>query len=399
LDNLQSNSKGLEYSSLPQSIQDGITTTRRLGVEYLWVDALCIIQDNPDDKDREIRKMGDYYKSSVVTIAAATASTVTGGFLHPRTPPPACELPLYLPNEPPGKICAVIKIFNDRPKEPLHTRAWALQEFLLSPRLLIFGTREAVWQCQSVIAPVLPSHVSYNHRWPCDRLPTIPNIPGQQVTATILDEREVGRRFFIWQSIVKDYTSRKLTLSEDRLPAIEGIARELEKAWNDTYIAGMWRNQLLWWLLWKSDSNVRIADRLKTPSWSWAAVEGKITYHWFGQVVDSAEIRGYEDGQLYLYAVVKPLSELFAGMLKSALPAVTGLYPEAKIDLGIEDGGTLHFVLLGFRDHEELQFRSACGLVVKRLDGQRYTRVNMIRDGLPTEPEWWSDSKEIITLI
>jgi hypothetical protein len=66
---------------LPQTIQDAISVTHRLGIRYLWVDALCIIQDNPIDKSTEINAVGANYKNATLTISAASAASVELGFL------------------------------------------------------------------------------------------------------------------------------------------------------------------------------------------------------------------------------------------------------------------------------------------------------------------------------
>ena len=68
-------------SALPRTLQDAIAVTYHLGFEYLWIDALCIIQDSPSDKRHEISQMQHIYANAAVTIVAATASSVEQGFL------------------------------------------------------------------------------------------------------------------------------------------------------------------------------------------------------------------------------------------------------------------------------------------------------------------------------
>ncbi|PKS08559.1 hypothetical protein jhhlp_004945 [Lomentospora prolificans] len=78
---------------LPRTLSDAIAITPRFGFRYLWVDALCILQHSPEDKAREIQRMGSNYKKAVVTIAAATASRAADGFLlTPRNEPPRREI-------------------------------------------------------------------------------------------------------------------------------------------------------------------------------------------------------------------------------------------------------------------------------------------------------------------
>jgi hypothetical protein len=74
----------LPWALLPKTIQDGIVVTHELGLCYLWLDALCIVQDDEQEKAREISTMNRIFSEAEVTIAAARASHVYEGFLHPR---------------------------------------------------------------------------------------------------------------------------------------------------------------------------------------------------------------------------------------------------------------------------------------------------------------------------
>lgn len=101
---LQSRISGLNFESLPRTLQDAITVTRLLGFKYLWVDALCIVQDSTTDKIAEINSMGNVYKNATITIAAANASSVNEGFLEKENPPNCARLPLSLPSGDMGAI-------------------------------------------------------------------------------------------------------------------------------------------------------------------------------------------------------------------------------------------------------------------------------------------------------
>jgi hypothetical protein len=82
---------GIDEESLPRTIRDAVLVTRNLKLQYLWIDALCIIQDDPDDKIIEISKMPEFYKNAYVTISAATARSSVAGFLQPRGLPPGSQ--------------------------------------------------------------------------------------------------------------------------------------------------------------------------------------------------------------------------------------------------------------------------------------------------------------------
>jgi hypothetical protein len=395
---LERNTKGLKLSSLPPTIRDAVLMVRRLGLEYLWVDALCIIQDSPEDKGREIDAMGRYYRNAFLTIAAASAAAVTEGFLRPRKFLPTCELPLFSPHGASITLSVGVRLLKARPKEPLYSRAWALQEFLLSPRLLIFGSREAVLQCQTTITSVLPSPISYDDSWPCERLP--------------LNFGTFESRRTIWESIVSDYTSRQLALPGDRLPALGGIARELEVAWNDKYIAGMWQSELLVWLLWSSDCRVRPSGEPRAPSWSWAAVDGRITFRSFGNIEANAKVR-YSDitdggvkGQLCLSAVVMPLIMLFDAIKQSKVKTLRGASQQDHDIHGDfedfdKDGVALQFILLGWRELVGVKTMSAFGLIVKPVEGQsqQFSRVGLVTRLYSSKHVFVGHEKEIITIV
>jgi hypothetical protein len=133
---------------LPKTFKDSIYTLRRLGLKYLWIDSLCIMQDDINDKEREICRMPHIYKNSQLTICASTARSCDIDFLQPRPDYSENQLQLIMPN---GRFGT---IYLDRvpwmfppATEPLVTRAWALQERFLSPRLLEYGWRTLRWSC------------------------------------------------------------------------------------------------------------------------------------------------------------------------------------------------------------------------------------------------------------
>ena len=132
-------------SALPKTIQDAITITQKLEIQYLWVDSLCILQDSKEDWLRESSKMADYYGDASVTIQALGAEDSTVGCFNPRTAsmlPPAklrCRFP--------GGIVGHAFIRSDSPVvgvESLERRARAVQERLFSPRIVAFGSRQDV---------------------------------------------------------------------------------------------------------------------------------------------------------------------------------------------------------------------------------------------------------------
>jgi hypothetical protein len=233
---------------LSLSIQDAVEVTRRLGFQYLWVDALCIIQ-NSEDKDIEISLMRDIYKNATLVLTASSALNAEEGFLHKVPAAKHFKLPYPLSN---GNFASVdVSLtgasflenpFNHRTKrpfllgrqrEPLDNRGWALQEGLLPRRLLSWGTNEMTWKCQSEAIVKVPNGVKYSKPLP---LSLFNKVEKEQNEANLQRDQ-----ISTWHSIVEDYTRRELSERSDYGRAISGIVSELKICWNDEYLAGLWR--------------------------------------------------------------------------------------------------------------------------------------------------------------
>lgn len=127
--NLDTMKSGFLDLELPLTLRDAVKVTRSMGIRYLWIDALCILQDSPDDKSREIARMGQIYKNSTATIIAATAKSASEGFLRGSLQEtPSCEVLLTAPDGNSGlvTICPIEHVGFE--SMPLSKRAWCFQE-------------------------------------------------------------------------------------------------------------------------------------------------------------------------------------------------------------------------------------------------------------------------------
>jgi hypothetical protein len=269
---------GIIESSLPKTIQDAIRITRGLEIQYLWVDALCIIQDSVEDKSAEINEMGRIYKNASITIAALEAATAFDGFIREVQPLDGALMPLRLPNhgECSIKLVPVTHLpypgtHSDHGIYHLDTRGWTLQEFLLSPRLLLFSQTEVLWQCQQVqVDPVLPSSRQY-HPDDISRLPS--SVFGIHSSSNVFNTKEERAR--IWILFMRNYSRRQFTLNEDRWYAMAGIIDELSHVWHDACLAGHWKSCLAESLAWYCvplDAPVPLSHSVPSytaPTWSW----------------------------------------------------------------------------------------------------------------------------------
>ena len=303
--------------AFPQTLQDAIIITKHLGLHYLWVDALCIIQDSPSDWAAEASRMKDVYGGATITIAAAGSnSTQAGVFRHRAVEREVCKLEwrsqlssesswIYLRAGLQGSD-------NKMKAEPLTTRGWTLQELLLSPRTLSYGSQQMTWEClqkrigedgrppppseghkdKSFIQKLLRSHIG---RWERSKLKlanlSLNNMPGDWTLVPESWEMHRDMLYSRWFAVLKDFTGRSLTRKKDELPALSGLAVAFNNHLNDQYCAGLWKGDLLRGLLWTRDllsqnqqqhtapSSRPIASRTSAveigpPSWSWASIAG-----------------------------------------------------------------------------------------------------------------------------
>ena len=276
---------GISVSNLPKTLQDAVTVVCKLGYHYLWIDSLCILQDSLEDWRDESARMGQYYENSVFTISASSAETSLVGFLNTRTP--ATYTPIVVPvdrgEESRGHLYVPRRpnTFETNIKlGPLSERGWVLQERLLSCGVLHYGKEQMFWECQSaqrgesVFQDLLrdsilnPSSVAF-HEYNLKR----PSKPSKIVL-----------NLLHWYGIIEDYTTRKLTKGMDKLPALSGLASEAQKQLGALYLAGLWSDKLhvgLSWIVLHDSSGCR-PSIYRAPSWSWASVDGPISYQPLG---------------------------------------------------------------------------------------------------------------------
>jgi hypothetical protein len=250
---------GIPWERLPKTLQDALIVCQMLGIRFLWVDAFCIVQDDPHDKSVEIGQMPNIYRNSTVTIAASRASSVVEGFLGDRTatnfPDQVFELPYQCQN---GQLGSITLIRTHIEPEPLDVRGWTLQERLLSPRTLEFGTRQLRWICQKSNQGISDGwrQAAEHNETRKDNLDDIEVLQAQFDTLQGIQHkmqgRELGKAMENWYRLVRVYTSRSLTVPTDRILAISGIAERYGQAFGDQYCAGIWRATLSSALLWKT---------------------------------------------------------------------------------------------------------------------------------------------------
>jgi hypothetical protein len=264
-DNLSELSFGISPQQLPKTFADAVEITRKLEVQYIWIDSLCIVQDDEDDWRRESALMEHVYGGSHLNIAASSATSVHGGCWVAtkgmqstfRTKVSVGDRELV--REIRDDNCYDVAVWESH----LATRAWALQEKLLPPRTIHLGDRGAFWECRHKIAnEYLPDGFT------------------RRLGSGLL--KQMRKLEFLqqwWASVVHLYTSAHLTFARDKLPALSGIARRIHSQKGGQYLAGLWRDERIEaQLCWRVEEPRTRPLTWRAPSWSWASVDGPISY-------------------------------------------------------------------------------------------------------------------------
>ncbi|KAF2229951.1 HET-domain-containing protein, partial [Viridothelium virens] len=245
--------KDIPFADFPISFQQAIKVTLSLGIRHLWIDSLCIIQGDGEDWIREGLRMDEVYQNSYCNIAAVNARDASQGLFRDRKPTrlaPSIVHASWAGNSQRYKVVQDQFWKNELLAEPLYRRAWVFQERMLAPRILHFGGRQVFWQCKSLTAcETLP-----------DGLPRVINhVPEEErrwrkllqtISAGDMKENDKAELRIIWRIAVESYTSCDLTKKTDKLIAIAGIAKQIGRALNEKYIAGLWANDLVTQLGW-----------------------------------------------------------------------------------------------------------------------------------------------------
>ncbi|KAK8113053.1 heterokaryon incompatibility protein [Apiospora sp. TS-2023a] len=248
--NLTQHQQSFKLSSLPRTLQDAVKMTRGLGLRYIWIDALCVIQGRDEaavkDWSLQVSHMGDVYGNALVTISATASSHADEGFL-----PSPCSLPSSRSQGGRRHLAVSLrslrKEYGSLPEQPVNTRAWCMQEYLLSRRVIMLTLQGVIWQCQN----------------------------------GIVKGPDTGK----WSFFPSSYHCRNMTNPRDKFHAVAGLARRYRDATGDRYVAGLWESQFLESLLWHHapDNQYSLPPAIhgrpeiyRAPSWSWASINGYV---------------------------------------------------------------------------------------------------------------------------
>ncbi|KAK0620820.1 heterokaryon incompatibility protein-domain-containing protein [Immersiella caudata] len=282
---LQERMSGFAISSMTKVMQDAVATTRALSTRYLWIDAVCIVQDDHADWERESSTMRDIYEHAYVTICTIASPSCHSGFVERR--PLAITVPFQSSISPAIKGSFTLRTGGLAMPSPYvdndvdltfeesendgkwAQRAWTFQESMLSIRKLYFGSFQLMFSC--------PNHTTSDTG--------LFHLNGDNAHGVIPFPTHPQSRHEAWHDVVARFANRDLTHETDRLPAFSGIARVMGLS-PELYLGGLWKPYLAVSLCWLRDTNVKIpplatkdrilghgavANAYVAPSWSWAA--------------------------------------------------------------------------------------------------------------------------------
>ncbi|PCH40878.1 HET-domain-containing protein [Wolfiporia cocos MD-104 SS10] len=345
---IDSYTRGIDINLIPQTIKDAIETAHGFGIQYLWVDALCIIQDSREDKAGEIAHMRNIFRDAYLTIIAANAQKVSEGFLQDR-PNPAeyARLPFVCPDGRVGtmSLSPVWEQYNHE-GEPVNSRAWCFEERLLSPRSLIYASHTLQYHCQTATVNIGDSISAPRAS---ERLPDFMALLDTPSPTFVENDESVEHQLRnAWDDVVQDYTRRALTKPADRLLACSGLVDQFSRFWHGKYLAGLWQRTLITDLLWLKDYQTIYPrpPKYRGPSWSWAAVDGRVVLYSPDSDLDPTRVQVSEGeiihSEVELEDERRPFGHVVGGklslkaILKSLVWDPTAEYPELFVG---DDGG------------------------------------------------------------
>jgi hypothetical protein len=304
----------IPWDSLPATFQRAVAVTHILDLEYIWIDSMCIIQEDSEDWKEEAPEMRRIYSQAYITLMATMSRDGSGGLLSPFVNPKSIEVlsimqqavqseetydrfraaiptlssraemkatlgdfssdSLLIATSPIDRLVEVLSWdshVRDDSSHPLLSRAWVFQERLLSRRTLHFTIDGLFYECAqnpnnrmvegdfSNMYPLIHDPNTYLHlvkndsgnKQPQQHQADLYSVKGR--FSRVLENPELGEVRGFWWGIIEGYSGLFMTLERDKLPALSGIAREFgQKAAHvlGRYIAGCWEKTFTNDILW-----------------------------------------------------------------------------------------------------------------------------------------------------
>ncbi|KAH8671735.1 heterokaryon incompatibility protein-domain-containing protein [Xylariales sp. PMI_506] len=267
--------RAIPWVRMPRTFQDVVLLAIQLGVHYVWIDSLCILQGAGGDWAVESAKMWSVYSNAFITAIAASGSSPHAGFLT-RSAPHSCKISVggtqdsfWLRHRPGTKWWGSDRMAEITGKRWI-TRGWTYQEERLARRVLMFGENKFFFDCR--MRERCEDTEVWHHRPSWSRIiydsDAVPDDNTPAATMQLL-----RRTFDHWQWLCVQYSHRQLTVLEDKLPAFSGVAAAVASKVHSRYLAGLWEANLLHDVFWDTSGAAQKSPTYRAPSWSWASLD------------------------------------------------------------------------------------------------------------------------------
>lgn len=325
-ENLEACLDSISIHELCQTFRDTLFILDQLSLEFVWIDSLCIIQNDAQDWEKEAALMGSVYGFAQITIAASHAVDGSHGLFSPRKLP--CPVVIRLApgeNNKSGdcyvdcRLLDITSAYKAIRGSNLPTRAWAFQERVLSNRMIFFNDTQLSWLCRRGT-----------------QLESNPELYDTSLTSG--DKGPMSYGDGDWREMVEQYSACKLTYESDRLVAFSGLAKQHQKASHDVYLAGLWLQNIERQLCWGRIIGPLYQEQGGVPSWSWASSGGQAVFEAY-----------WDDSVIAKNPKITPCVQVTDWHITLATSDPFGAVKEGMLTLRC--AGLLH--VLGFQDVED----------------------------------------------
>lgn len=265
-------------SELPATIRDAVTLTRGCGLRYIWIDSVCIIQEDPEDWLAEAHRMHEVYANAYFTLCAVSVDTASAGLFHARDAWRYRSERCRLGSHQASPRSASYRDLVDG--SSWSSRGWTLQEEHLSPRIVYWTPQRVYWTCSRCsVGEGDSSALALGGDRVSDPITTTTSKFAHS-TSFLAASRSGHNIHEKWYDLVESFTKRKLSNASDKFAAISGIAMRYQHCRaGDQYLAGLWMDTLSQDLAWRTPMYMLEnsepsfdEDGNLIPSWSWASL-------------------------------------------------------------------------------------------------------------------------------
>lgn len=277
---------------IPKTIRDAMSCVERLGERYLWVDSLCIVQDDPVHKEAEINKMVAIYSNAFITITASDGLDADSGLpgLSGLTEPRAAIQVVHTLR--PG--IQIVECLMEPKNTKWRTRGWTYQEEVFPRRQIFFEGGWARWVCQSDKW----AEVGEKHGGKVDGQIGSVTSMRDALSSPIPDP-------YVWWNMIGAYNMRDLTYPEDALSGFAGILNSFGRSFDGGFISGLPAAMFYIAILWHTrDPLTRrrakgSSGNVCLPSWSWIGWKGTLLSISMHPSLDFVKVRASREGARY----------------------------------------------------------------------------------------------------